>query len=74
MGGVVKDERGQPLDGIRVLLSGSDYRGFSMGNAERRMHEYAELWMTDPKSPPPSRTNPAAGPSRISPASWIGWS
>ena len=51
IGGAVQDERGQPLEGVRVLLSGSGYRGFTLGNDERREHEYTELWKNDLKSP-----------------------
>jgi len=51
IGGVVQDERGQPLAGVRVLLSGSDYRGFTMGNSERKTHEYSEVSQSDKKSP-----------------------
>ncbi|MBK9138221.1 MAG: redoxin domain-containing protein [Verrucomicrobia bacterium] len=51
IGGVVQDERGSPLEGVRVLLSGSGYRGFMMGNDERRTHEYSELSFRDPEAP-----------------------
>jgi beta-lactamase regulating signal transducer with metallopeptidase domain len=47
VGGVVEDERGKPLAQVRVLLSGSGYRGFTMGNTERRTHEYSEVSMRD---------------------------
>ena len=43
VGGVVEDDKGKPLADVRVLLSGSGYRGFTMGNTERRTHEYSEL-------------------------------
>lgn len=51
IGGVVQDERGAPLAGVRVLLAGSSYRGFTMGNTERKTHEYSEIWQTDTKLP-----------------------
>lgn len=51
IGGVVRDERGAPLAGVRVLLSGSDYRGFSMGTSEKKSHEYAQLYLTDKEQP-----------------------
>jgi beta-lactamase regulating signal transducer with metallopeptidase domain/protocatechuate 3,4-dioxygenase beta subunit len=51
VGGMVKDERGRPVKDVRVLLSGSEYRGFTLGNTEREAHEYAELGKSDPKAP-----------------------
>ncbi len=48
IGGVVQDESGAPLSGVRVLLSGSSYRGFSMGNDERLTHEYSQVSAEDP--------------------------
>lgn len=51
IGGLVQDERGAPLPGVRVLLSGSDYHGFIMGTEERETHEYPELSLNDPSSP-----------------------
>lgn len=44
VGGVVKDSRGAPLSGVKVLLHGSAYRGFSMGGAQQQSHEYPEVW------------------------------
>lgn len=51
IGGIVQDERGAPLAGVRVLLSGSGYHGFTLGNHERRMHEYSEVSFRDLDSP-----------------------
>jgi protocatechuate 3,4-dioxygenase beta subunit/thiol-disulfide isomerase/thioredoxin len=51
IGGLVQDERGAPLAGVRVLLSGSGYCGFTMGNDERRTHEYSDVFFIDPQSP-----------------------
>jgi len=51
IGGVVQDERGQPLPGVRVLLSGSNYRGFTMSGIERKAQEYAEVARIDQESP-----------------------
>lgn len=59
IGGVVRDERGVPLAGVRVLLSGSSYKGFTMGNTERRTHEYSEIWQGDAQSP--AATTDASG-------------
>ena len=43
VGGTVRDDKGVALSGVKVLLSGSAYRGFSMGGAEKKSHEYGEL-------------------------------
>jgi len=51
IGGVVQDEHGVPLPGVRVLLSGSSYKGFTMGNTERLTHEYSEIYETNPEIP-----------------------
>jgi protocatechuate 3,4-dioxygenase beta subunit/thiol-disulfide isomerase/thioredoxin len=51
IGGVVQDEQGLPVRGVRVLLQGSGYRGFTMGNTERKTHEYSELWLEDLEAP-----------------------
>lgn len=51
IGGRVQDEQGAVVAGVRVLLSGSGYDGFSLGADERRTHEYAEVWESDPASP-----------------------
>lgn len=51
IGGTVLDDRGQPLAGVRVLLSGSGYRGFTMGGNERRTHEYSEIYQTAKQLP-----------------------
>ncbi len=51
IGGVVRDERGTPLPGVRVLLSASGYRGFTIGTGERKSHEYSEVWETDEQNP-----------------------
>jgi hypothetical protein len=47
IGGVVEDDGGKPLANVRVWLSGSGYKGFTMGNTERRTHEYSELSVRD---------------------------
>ncbi|HNQ72859.1 MAG TPA: M56 family metallopeptidase [Verrucomicrobiota bacterium] len=59
IGGTVRDQRGAPLAGIRVLLFGSTYRGFTLGNTERLAHEYSELSERDPQSP--AATTDASG-------------
>lgn len=56
IGGRVEDGRGTPLKGVRVLLRASGYRGFTMGNSERRTHQYSEVWLTD-KSHPAATTD-----------------
>lgn len=44
VGGWVRDARGAPLAGVKVLLQGSSYRGFTMGGSQQKSHEYPELW------------------------------
>lgn len=51
IGGRVQDEHGTPLSGVRVLLSGSGYRGFTLGKNERLTHDYPEIWQQDKASP-----------------------
>lgn len=51
IGGVVQDEQGAPLPEVRVLLSGSGYNGFTMGNTERKSHEYSEVAESNKKFP-----------------------
>jgi beta-lactamase regulating signal transducer with metallopeptidase domain len=51
IGGRVVDERGTPLAGVRVLLSGSGYTGFTLGNEQRLSHEYPELRRSDLAAP-----------------------
>lgn len=51
IGGVVRDEHGAPLAGVRVLLSGSGYRGFTMGTGEQKTHEYPEIRRRDKAHP-----------------------
>jgi beta-lactamase regulating signal transducer with metallopeptidase domain/protocatechuate 3,4-dioxygenase beta subunit len=47
VGGTVQDEKGQPVADVRVSLAGSNYKGFTMGNTERRSHEYSEVSIRD---------------------------
>ncbi|MCC6820281.1 MAG: hypothetical protein IT579_06080, partial [Verrucomicrobia subdivision 3 bacterium] len=51
IGGVVQDERGTPQSDVRVLLSGSSYNGFTMGNTERKSQEYSEVAEGNKNSP-----------------------
>ncbi|MBE7499629.1 MAG: redoxin domain-containing protein [Verrucomicrobiales bacterium] len=51
VGGRVVDEWGTPLAGVRVLLSGSGFTGFTLGNEQRLSHEYPELRRTDLATP-----------------------
>ena len=51
IGGIVRDEHGAPLPGVRVLISGSDYRGFNMGITEKKSHEFAQLYLHDKANP-----------------------
>ncbi len=51
IGGRVEDEAGAPVAGVRVLLSGSGYHGFTMGTNDRQTHEYAEIQATDLTAP-----------------------
>lgn len=51
IGGVVQDERGQALAGVRVLLFGSGNRGFTLGLSERNTNGYSELVLNDRQSP-----------------------
>ena len=51
IGGVVQDEAAKPLAGVKVLLDGSAYRGFTMGTSEQRNHDYAELHLIDTAHP-----------------------
>lgn len=43
LGGQVTDHAGKPIEGVRVLLQGSGYRGFTMGGDQQKEHEYSEL-------------------------------
>ncbi len=51
VGGTVLDDQGRPIPNAGVLLSGSGYGGFTIGNTERRTHEYSDVWETEPKRP-----------------------
>src|SRR6185436_14443991 len=51
VGGTVQDERGRPVQGARILLTGSGYRGFTMNTTERLKHEYSDLHKLDVTSP-----------------------
>lgn len=51
VGGRVADEHGQPLAGVRVLLSGSGYHGFNMGTEEQNTHEFPEVQQMDKANP-----------------------
>jgi len=51
IGGVVHDDRGVPVVGVRVLLSGAGYRGFSVGTSEVKSHDYPEIDLQDKEHP-----------------------
>ncbi len=42
LSGVVVDEAGQGMPGVQVGVSASNYRGYTIGQAERRVEEYSE--------------------------------
>jgi len=43
VGGTVLNGRKEPLAGVRVVLTGSGYQGFTMGTGQQKAHEYPEL-------------------------------
>lgn len=51
VGGVVRDAQGKPLPGVKVGLQGSTYRGFSMGGAEQKYHEYSDIYQVATSQP-----------------------
>lgn len=52
-GGVVHDERGAPISGVKVLLSGSDYKGFSLrpGDDTKSSQEFPSVQTEDASAP-----------------------
>jgi hypothetical protein len=51
IGGKVVDARGAPIGGVKVLLNGSGYRGYTIGGSEQRFHEYPEIIRLDSADP-----------------------
>jgi protocatechuate 3,4-dioxygenase beta subunit/peroxiredoxin len=51
IGGTVHDSHAKALQGVRVLLSGSGYAGFTMGTAEQKTHDYPQVWLMDKAAP-----------------------
>lgn len=47
IGGLVQDERGQPLAGVRVAASGSNFRGHPLWGENRLLKEYSEVRTED---------------------------
>ncbi len=43
VGGFVRDEHGQPIEGATVIPWGSGYRGFSVGTGQQSHQEYSEV-------------------------------
>lgn len=51
IGGIVRDAHRAPIAGARVLLQGSDYRGYTIGTDEKKSHDYSSIYFGDKNHP-----------------------
>lgn len=51
IGGVVRDAHHEPIAGVRVLLQGSGYSGFTIGAGEQKSQDYPEIYIDDKNHP-----------------------
>lgn len=50
-GGVVRDERGSPIAGVKVIVSGSDYKGFTLGGDTKSHQEFSAVQTEEADAP-----------------------
>lgn len=51
IGGVVRDEHGAPVSGVKVLLYGTEYRGFRLGGDTKSHQEFPEISVRETDAP-----------------------